>query len=935
MFRLILVIFALVFLLPIGLFAQSYTIKGKLIDENKQGFFGSSVFVLKISDSSFVKGTSSDVNGRFKINDVSKNDSYFLKISSLGYQTIYKPLNSTNDTLNLGRIFLTPDVKLLKEITVESKAPLAIQNGDTTSYNSKNFKVNTDANAEDLVGKMPGVTIIDGKVQAQGEEVKQIFVDGKPFFGDDVNAALKNIPAEVIDKVQVFDRKSDQALFTGFEDANTAKTINIVTKPQFKNGLFGRAYAGYGNPDKYKAGATVNYFKENKRITVLMQTNNINEQNFSSDDLSGVMSGSSGGGSNRGRGGGGRGGGGGSSSENFQVNNLSGITTTRLFGLNYADKFGKKTDFSGSYFYNYTDNNAQSTLFQQYILGTNNGLNYNENNQSNNNNQNHRISLKFETKIDSSNSFIIQPRLSFQNNNSSKFSLGQNTREGTFISNIDNTNNNLSQAYSISSLLLYRHSFTKKGRTVSFSATPSISENDGYNLLYTRNVFLRDSLYGDTLDQRADNIRNGKSISANATYTEPISKTSFLSIAYNGNYNYNYSSKITNNKSLLLNTYSNLDSNLTNVFDNTYQSQSAELGYRYQKEKINFTSNVAYQWAQLNKSQQIPTNYKLSKTFETILPSMQLQYKFSKSKNLRINYRTRNNPPNINQLQDVVNNSNPLQLKTGNVDLKQDYQHNLFARYSASNTDKATAFFALIGGSYSDNYIGNSTLVAAQDTTVYETIFLQRGTQISRPVNLNGYYTLRSFLNYTFPITKIKTNLSINLSGNYSNVPGLINNQLNTAKTTSGVFGLVLSSNISEKIDYTISSNSSLSNIQNTLQSSLNNNFITQVSQAKLTINPYKGFIAQLDYSNIINSGLSSSFNQSYSLFNAAIGYKFLKAKSAELRLSVFDILNQNNNIQRLNTDSYIQDSQTNALNRYFLVTFTYNFRKYFEKKNA
>lgn len=922
------------------LMAQSIVVKGRILDETSQPFIGASVFVLDVLDSAFVKGTTSDEKGRYVVSEIPQKDKYLLKVTALGYTTIIKKIDVSSDTIKVSKIQLLQDVKYLKEVKVEAKAALAVQNGDTTSYNASAFKVNKDANAEDLVTKMPGVSVIDGKVQTQGEEVKQILVDGKPFFGEDVNAALKNLPAEVIEKVQVFDRKSDQSQFTGFDDGNTTKTINITTKQQFRNGLFGRFYGGYGYPnDKYKAGATLNYFKGNKRLTILMQTNNINEQNFTSDDLAGVMtsSGNSGGG-NRGGGRGGRGGGGNGGmqggSESFQVNSLGGITTTRLLGINYADKFGKKTDFSGSYFLNYTDNNATSFLLQQYVLGSNSGLNYNETNVSNSLNTNHRVNFKFETKLDSQNSFLIQPRLSFQLNSNEKYSLGNNVKNDFTVSNIDNLNSGNSNSYSFSSILLYRRAFAKRGRTISLSATPSISNTEGYNLLFTKNQYFTDtSSYNTLIDQRSDNIKTSNGISGNVTYTEPLSKNSFLLLTYNANYNYNYSSKLTNNKDTIQNTFTLRDSILTNVFKNDYQTQSGSAGYRFQKEKINLNATLAYQWAQLNREQINPESPYLSRDFKTLLPSFQLQYKFTQKKNLRINYRTANNPPSVSQLQNVINNANPLQLKTGNQNLNQDYQHNLFVRYSATNTEKATAFFAMLGGSYSDNYIGNSTLIANADTVVYDNIFLSKGTQISRPINLNGHYTLRTFWNYTFPITKIKTNLSINLSGNYSNVPGLINDQLNLAKTSSGVLGLVFSSNISEKVDYTLSSNSSLTNIQNTLQTSLNSNFVTQTTQFKINTNPFKGLILSADYLHVLNSGLSASFNQSYSLFNAGIGYKFLKSKSAELKFIVFDILNQNNSIQRTNTDTYIQDSRTNALNRYYMLVFTYNFRKYFELK--
>lgn len=911
--------------------SQSFLISGKLIDETKQPAIGSSVFLLK-TDSSFIKGTTTDLDGQFKLENINSNN-YILKILSLGYKPVFKSIQITNQDLSIPTIALKQNLTNLKEVTVEAQQALATQNGDTTSFRASAYKVNKDATAEDLVSKMPGVTVIDGKVQAQGEEVKQVLVDGKRFFGDDASAVLKNLPAEVIDKVQVFDKKSDQSQFTGFDDGNASKTINIVTKAQFKNGIFGKAYGGYGYEDKFKGGATVNIFKGDRRITVLAQSNNINEQNFASEDLVGVSSSGGGGGGRRGGGQGGMGGGN-NPSENFQSNTQNGINTTSLFGLNYADKWGKKTEVTASYFFNWTQNDSKSSLLQQYILGSNNGLVYNETNNTNSDNFNNRINFKIETKIDSMNSITLQPKLSFQTNKGAKELLGLNTKEILTLSNTENSSSSNLSGYNISVPILYRHSFAKKGRTFSINATPTITKNSGENLLYTLNTYYRDTLfYGDTIDQKSKILKTGNSINGNVSYTEPLNKNNFLLFNYTAAYTDNYSSKRTFDKNYIEYSYRDLDSTLTNVFKNQYQSQSGSLGYRYQKEKFNFSLNAAYQWAQLSKEQEIPTSYKLSKTFESILPSAQLQYKFSPKKNLRFNYRTSNNAPSIDQLQDVINNSNSLQLGTGNPDLKQDFQQNIFLRYSGVNTNKATSFFALIGGNYSNNYIGNSTLIANQDTTVYNDIFLQRGSQIIRPVNLDGYFSLRSFINYTFPIKKIKTNLSVNVSGNYNNVPGMINTNINYAKTATGGLGLVFSSNISEKFDFTLSSNSSYSNIQNTLQTSSNTNYLSQVSKLKITTNPWKGLILQSEYSNTYYSGLTSAFNQSISLWNAAIGYKFLKNKQAELRLTVYDILNQNNSVSRTNTDSYIQDSQTNVLNRYYMLTFTYNFKKYFAKK--
>lgn len=924
-------------------YSQGITVTGKIIDETKAPAAGTSVNLFNFPDSSLVKGVNADSNGIFLFEGLTPYHNYLLKIWPLGYTPIYRVLNISNVSITLGTIPLTTKAHSLNEVEVTAKLPLATLSGDTTSYSANAYKVNKDATAEDLATKMPGVTILDGKVQAQGEDVKQVLVDGKVFFGDDANTVLKNLPAEVIDKIQVFDKKSDQAQFTGFDDGNTTKTLNIVTKAQFRNGVFGKVYGGYGPDDKYRTGGVVNVFKGNRRLTFLAQTNNVNEQNFSAEDLVGISStagGNAGGGGNRGRGGnrgggpGSHGGGSSNATDNFLVSTQNGINTPTSFGLNYSDKWGKKTDITASYFLNSTKNISTTSLVQHYVLGSNNGLVYNETNNSFNTNTNNRLNLKLETKLDSQNSIIFQPKLSFQVNDGSKTLFGQNTQIGLILSSTSNNSSSNLAGYSLSFPILYRHAFAKRGRTFSVNANPSFTKNTGNNTLYTINTYANDTaIAGDTIDQHATLLKHGTGVSGNIIYTEPLNKTSFLSFNYSTSYTQNYSSKRTYNKDPASDAYSSLDSLYTNVFTSQYQTQAAGMGYRYQKEKINFAVNVAYQWAQLNKAQEIPTTYNQSKTFQSILPSAQFQYKFTPQQNLRINYRSNNNAPSIDQLQDVINNSNSLQLTTGNPELKQDFQQNLFMRYTAVDTKKARAFFALLGGNYSMNYIGNGVLIANHDTVVYNNIFLQSGSQIQRPVNINGYYSLRSFVNYSFPLSKIKTNFSVNASATYNRIPGLINQQTNYANTTTGGLGLVLASNISERLDFTISSNSSYSTINNTLQTSSNSNYFSQNSKFKITASPAKAIVLVSEYSNQLYSGLSSNYNKSISLWNAAIGYKFMKNKQAEIRLTVYDLLNQNKSIQRTNTESYTQDLQTNVLNRYYMITFTYNFKKYFNAK--
>lgn len=912
------------------IYAQNLSISGQLIDQTNQPLIGASVVLLNPNDSSLIKGSVADVDGNFSIENV-PSANYLVRISFIGYEDLFLSEQLTTASINLGKLVLKEKATKLNQVTIVGAVIPVQQKGDTTQINANAYKTNPDATAEDLINKMPGITLQDGKVQAQGEEVQKVLVDGKTFFGDDANAVLKNLPAEVIDKIQIFDKKSDQSQFTGFDDGNSAKTINIVTKTEFRNGTFGKVYGGYGNEDKWKAGANLNFFKDDRRLTLLANTNNINDQNFSSEDLLGVIGGKSSGGGNRG---GGKPNGKQGDIGNFLVDQKSGITTTNSFGMNYSNKW-KNVELTGSYFLNNSENNSTSDLFRQYISNSTTGISYTENSINKSTNKNHRLNLKLDWKIDSSNSIVFQPKLSYQGNTGNSSLTGENKQFIKMLSNANSMYNSNLHGINFSTPLLYRHSFNKKGRTISISLSPTYSQNEGNSTLDSYTTIYNDSISTNFIHQQSSRDIQGLSLSSSLVYTEPINTKSQLMITYKNNFNQDESVKETFNVSPADDSYKKFDSLFSNNFNSQYLSQSIGTGYRYQQEKWNAGIGFSYQYAQLNAQELFPINYEVNKKFNNFLPDARFQYKFSAKKNLRIFYRTRNNVPSVNQLQNVIDNSNPLQLSSGNPNLKQDFQNNLFLRYNASNTVRSTSFFALISGAYANNYIVNNTFIAKQDTLIAPTIILASGSQFSKPINLNGYFSLRSFNNYSLPVKVIKSNLNLNLGGTYSHTPSMINNKLNYSNSYNVGLGFAISSNISENFDFTLSSNTTYNNISNTLQATLNSTYYNQNSKLKIQAMPWKGLVLQTDITHQYNSGLSKNYNQNFLLWNAAIAYKFLKNKQAELRLSVFDIMKQNNSITRNTTETYYEDVQSNVLKQYFLLTFTYNIKYYKQSKNS
>lgn len=908
--------------------AQNFRISGKVTDNYASALTGAAVSLLQKSDSVIAASAVTGGDGSYFV--ISTPGIYLLRFSFIGFVDQYHTIEVNNSDIEMGVQQMKEKISSLKEITITEILPATQVKGDTTIYNSDAYKTTKDATAEDLVTKMPGIKIEDGKVQAQGEDVKKVLIDGKPYLGDDPNAALKNLPAEVIDKIQVYDKKSDQSEFTGFDDGNTSKTINIITRPQFRNGIFGRAFGGYGTDEKWKSGLSVNFFKDKRKLTLLGNANNISEQNFSTDDLLGVI------GTNAGsRGGGGRSGGSRSSGRyqpqndagNFLVDSRTGIVETKSGGFNYVNQW-KKTEIGLSYFFNQSGNNAQTELVRQYFTPVRETINYSENNTSGSKNINHRANLKFEYKFDTLNSIIFQPRISFQNNESNSFISGTNNGLNGQLSNAITNYNGNTTGISFSAPVLFKHSFLKKGRTFSVNLVYGKNRSEGTTTLNSVTTYSADSIPSDSLSQESQPDSYTNNYSAEAVYTEPIGAKGQLSFTYRGNLTQSNAEKFTYVYSPADDLYNKLDTGLSNNFQSRYSTQSGGLNYRLNGEKWNMMAGAFYQVAGLKNDQAFPFESSVTKNFKNILPVAMFQYRFTPRKNMRLFYRSSNNSPSVEQLQNVVNNNNPLQLTTGNPELKQDWQNNLNIRFSSANPDKNTSFFMFANGSYTRDYIGSATNIASMDSSVGSGVILSGGSRITRPENTGTAYSFRTFGNYSFPLKAIKSSMNLNANFNYSKTPGRINTIINYTMNAGSGLGFALSSNISDKIDFLFSSNYSTNNIQYTFQEN-SSNYYSLNTKLKIQVIPWKGLVLQSDVSHQYNSGLSASFNQDYYLLNAAIGYKFLKDRLAELRLSAFDLLQQNKSISRNTTDLYLEDTNSNVLSRYFMLTFTYNLKHF------
>ncbi|MCM5663010.1 outer membrane beta-barrel protein [Galbibacter mesophilus] len=893
---------------------------------------GTNVVLVK-TDSKSVQGTSSNRDGSFSL--AVNSGTYSVTVTFVGYEDFTSEIKVQNEALNLGEIVLKESALALEEVVVEQKIPPVVQKNDTTQYNALAYKTNPDATAENLLEKMPGIVITDGKLQAQGEDVKKVLIDGKPFFDNDPNAAIKNLPAEVIQKIQLYDEQSELARLTGFDDGEYEKTINIITKPEYREGVFGNATAGYGTNNRYQVSGVANIFNDDQRITVLAQSNNINQQNFSSADLAGVSSSSGGrgggaGGARRGggrRGGGGRAGGGAdvsSSESDFLVGEQNGIVSSNAFGINYSDSFNDKMELASSYFFNQSENDAFTQTSRSYFNNNAGQQDFVEEAESGSINTNHRLNLQLRYTLDDKNSLVFKPKFTSQTND------GFNNATSTFFtengneSTVRNNTRAVLDAYNFTNSVLWQHKFEKKGRSLAIDFGQQINTSTGDNNVFTD--------YSDANDQDIDQIstldQQENTAYTRISFTEPLWESALLRLNYRPSITFSEIDKQTFDKNEITDAYDLLNSNLSNQSYSEFFSQQAGASVLMRSGQSNFILSSAMEWSSLTNEETLPNEGVISKNYTNFLPSFIWRWRINKSKNIRLNIRSTTSIPKINQLQEVLDNSNPLNQYIGNGDLDQQKQTNASVRYSSTNSESLHTFYVLASANLVQDYIGDYIFLNNTDASVeVENVTLSPGSQLTRPVNFDQQFNTKVFSSYGFPVDFIKSNLNFNATAQYANTPSLVNDVENEQSDIKLSLGVVLSSNISENIDFTLSSNSSYQYTTNsTLSNSITRQFI-QKSKLRLSYTFLKDFVLRSDLNHSYFGGLEEGIDPDYLLWNINAGMKFLKDNRGELSLTMFDVLGENTSLVRNTTDTYFEDVRNNVLEQYFMLSFTYKFR--------
>lgn len=863
---------------------------------------------------------------------------YFVLITFEGYAHAGRNVRITDSSANvdMGTFLLQHSTDLL-EAAIVQRPPIGIKK-DTVEYNAGSFAVKPNATAEDLLNKMPGITVDhSGAVTAQGETVQRVLVNGKRFFSDDPKLATRNLPPDVIDKIQVFDDLSDQSKFTGFDDGNRVKTINIITKKNARKGYFGRFIGAGGTNEDYDESVNLHRFNGNEQISVLGQGNDINKQNFTAQDILGS--------------GGGRRGGGPSASSSYQS---SGVTTVWAGGANYRNTLGTdpnhSTDIYGSYFYNFqhvlqtqTDS-AISPVPNNY--GADSSLVTNGGNTGISRISSHRIYLNVESRIDSNNSIIFRPNVTFEKStpNGSSFSA-ETDNHGNLVNSLNGYTSSENTGFQVNgSNLELRHRFAKPYRTISLDINATANTNNGFGYTYSVNNFYFPLHKVDTINQFYNDSLHAWTLTPTLSYTEPIAKDQILQFSYSHTYNTSTSINNTYDYDDFQKSFSHFDYLFSNSYKFRSNADNAGLYWRIQHSKYNLSVGSGIQWTNFT-SINTTKDTTVARNYVNFTPSVNFHYNLSNTRHLRVFYRGSTGTPSPSQLQPLVTTSDSVNFQLGNPALKPQFTHSLRVLYANFDPSTQRVMFATVNASTIINDI--------QNVSYYN----KEGGKNNTYANLSGTWNVSGFFNYGFPLKRPKSNLNFMTNVNYSqSQTGLATDSASYlagqfthlyTKTTTLNERIRWTTNIKKNFDmnFTSSTGYTINKIPGLPQmnpqsdtsktggrgvsSNSNLNSFTEGLTADLTAYTNSGwlFAATFDYTYTYTN--SKTFNASVPLFTPSIAKQLFKKKNGELRLTVFDLFNKNTIVTKTVSAGATSYNRTNVLTRYAMLTFTYNLNKF------
>jgi 5-hydroxyisourate hydrolase-like protein (transthyretin family) len=894
------------------------SIKGLLLDTiAQQPIASATITLLKKTDSSLVSFTMTNNKGNFELTGIATGE-YRLLITHVNYHNVNRnvSISAALPNVQLPAIVLRDRNRTLDEVVVSAESPPVTLIGDTVQYNAGSFKTIPNASVEQLLKKMPGIQVgKDGTVKAQGQNVKRILVDGKEFFGTDPKIATKNLPADAVDKVQVYDKLSDAAQLTGFDDGNSEKTINLKLKQEKKKGMFGKATVGGGTNDRYEGRFNLNSFKGARQISAIGMANNTNAEGFSFMDMMsfnnelGRMQGGtasitlanaddpvsamSGGG------------------------NSNGIKNIWGGGLNYNNIIGKKTELTSNYFFNHYNPQQESDVQRQYFLPDSSYF-YNQHSNSNNINNTHRVNVSTDIHLDSTQSLKITASAGYQENrNSSRNEYKTLSQKQQLLNDGFSNNSSSGNGRNLSTDVLYRKKFQRKGRTFSLGLQSSLnSTNSNGSLLSVNHFYTRKPEY-DSIHQQNTISGDMKSYTVRAVYTEPLFKKSLMEFSVSKSNTSSTADKVTYDYNRESGKFDHLNTDLTNNFENTYGYTNA--GFRLRTKQKNFSLAAGINWQQASLEGKIIAGTKdsiIRKTFYNLLPSLRFKYDFTRYRNLSINYSAITNQPNMSQLQPVPDISDPLNIREGNPGLKQEFTHLAQLSFIAIDPFRNKNLFAFFNVQETQHKI--------VDYDVVDSL----GIKHTRPVNVNGVYNINGNINLSLPLRLVPGTVNFSSNIGYSKTKQFINAAPNDIRTFSVGPAIRFDLNPSSKIDVSFSGGINYYKTTYSLQPALNTGYFSQQYEGEVNWQLPANFYLSSNFTYTINSRRANGYNTNVPLWNASFSRQFLRFNRGELKFTAFDLLNENVGISRSTNQNYIEDSRTRNLQRFFQLSFTYSLSK-------
>lgn len=904
---------------------QAGNINGKIIDgKTNQPIEYVGIILSGKTDSTKKVGVVTNKAGEFSFNAVANGD-YKIRISALGYNSITKEINLNGKTVNIGTLKLKEDAIALKDVAVNGRYATASVKKDTVEFNADAYKTRPNAAVEDLLKKLPGVTVDkDGSILVQGQKVTRLTVDGKDFFGTDPKTATKNLPADAIAKVQLIDSKTQEAKATGIDDGQREKVLNLTIKEDKKKGWFGNANLAGGTTDKYGSYLSANHFNKNLQFAVLGMSNNTNDASFGYDDLSSFSGGNIGnifappaGGSfsinnNNGKttiGGSG-----------VFDNNAIGLYTTHSGGVNYSNSWGKnnKLAISGSYF-TYFSSGLGNKLSNIQDLSSGDILRTLDNTDRNSNNQAHRFNFKAEYHPDSLTDMVFRPNVILNSTT--------NINNRTFNANFDASGkaNDGSQYYNqhnftpslFGEFTVLRRLANKKGSvSLRLNGTQNTFNSDWLN-----QSLLHQYVNGGTtvtnINQQANQENASKTYTINGNYARQLNQRWSANLAYGYTKSIIDAQQITFDYNPTTDRYETIVPSLTNTFDNHNSQQVAGLGFIYTGKDwtYNFGFNAQESLLNANVFNNVGANIgNIEKSYYNLLPRLTVNFKNKANQTIAINYRASVNLPSVTDLQPVQNNTNPLYQRIGNPDLEARKNHRLsvnFNTFSPDNNRYWNGYF-LYNLSFDDT--GND-------------ITYNNGIQTVKPINVNGNYYLRAGTFFGMP-SKLK-GLRMNYGANFFTEHRT--NFISGAKNITNRFeigpNINWSYDIDDKFNAGIYAYVAYTKVNNTAESAIDNKYFTLNNTLNLSYEFIKDLRIEADLDHIGSAGRADGFNNNYFLLNAGIN-KYLMKRRVTLGLKGFDILNQNTSIDRIVNSSRIEDVRYNNITRYFYLSLNYKLTK-------